>query len=348
MYTQVEKSKENKSKAVANSASQKKCNGKQGFEFVDNRPEAIFHNQLKTKNTHQMMMDVNSNTMQLEKVDADTGSSTFILDVINQLEEALHGSSYLPENEKKELGVEKITPYLSFLRTINRDQDKGQQQKVVKLIKSELGEGSSVTKKNEDTPISLKTNEPKPIQSMKSATPPIQRIGILGGLAVLGGIGALLLGIRRIRENNRDAAVTSNLVLGGSVVDHRGSYANVVATANLTDNRQRVEYDIRWDANCVPGGAHLGQTPGVASPGFVVDRSPGGHPVGSRTSPMARYFNDPGYTTPDGANGTYFYFLDGIEQPGTFYPPGSSWDFRLRVYGINNALLQTHIVNVPW
>jgi 5-methylcytosine-specific restriction endonuclease McrA len=41
MYEQVEKPKENKSRSVANSVTQKKSNEKQGFGFVDNRQEAI-------------------------------------------------------------------------------------------------------------------------------------------------------------------------------------------------------------------------------------------------------------------------------------------------------------------
>lgn len=41
MYVQVEKPKENKGKAVANSIAQKKNNMKQWVGFVDNRPEAI-------------------------------------------------------------------------------------------------------------------------------------------------------------------------------------------------------------------------------------------------------------------------------------------------------------------
>lgn len=40
MYAQVEKSKENRSRAVANSVTQKKSNVKQEFGFVDNRPNA--------------------------------------------------------------------------------------------------------------------------------------------------------------------------------------------------------------------------------------------------------------------------------------------------------------------
>lgn len=41
MYAKVEKSKENKSRAVANAVSQKKRDGKSTFRFEDDRPEAI-------------------------------------------------------------------------------------------------------------------------------------------------------------------------------------------------------------------------------------------------------------------------------------------------------------------
>lgn len=51
MYAQVEKPKENKSRAVANSVVQNKSSGKQGFGFLDNRPEA------KTQNVLQLMMN---------------------------------------------------------------------------------------------------------------------------------------------------------------------------------------------------------------------------------------------------------------------------------------------------
>lgn len=47
MYEQVEKSKENKSKSIANSVDLKKSKGKQGFGFVDNRPEAVAQRKLK-------------------------------------------------------------------------------------------------------------------------------------------------------------------------------------------------------------------------------------------------------------------------------------------------------------
>ena len=47
MYAQVEKTKENKSRAVANSVAQKKSSVKQGFGFVDNRPEAVVQKKMQ-------------------------------------------------------------------------------------------------------------------------------------------------------------------------------------------------------------------------------------------------------------------------------------------------------------
>ena len=47
MYAQVEKPKDNKSRAVANSVAQKKSNVKQCFGFVDNRPEVIAQKKLQ-------------------------------------------------------------------------------------------------------------------------------------------------------------------------------------------------------------------------------------------------------------------------------------------------------------
>lgn len=47
MYEQVEKLKENKSKAVANSVAQKKSNKTQGLDFDNNRPEAALQRKLE-------------------------------------------------------------------------------------------------------------------------------------------------------------------------------------------------------------------------------------------------------------------------------------------------------------
>ncbi len=47
MYAQVEKSKENKNRAVANSVSQNKSGGKQDFGFVDNRKQSVAQRAVK-------------------------------------------------------------------------------------------------------------------------------------------------------------------------------------------------------------------------------------------------------------------------------------------------------------
>lgn len=47
MYKQIEKSKENKSRTVANSVTQKKSDVKQGLGFVDNRPEGVAQRKLQ-------------------------------------------------------------------------------------------------------------------------------------------------------------------------------------------------------------------------------------------------------------------------------------------------------------
>ncbi len=60
MYAQVEKPKENKSRAVANSVAQNKSNGKQGFGFVDNRPEVIAQQKSITKQYDNKYMSPNS------------------------------------------------------------------------------------------------------------------------------------------------------------------------------------------------------------------------------------------------------------------------------------------------
>lgn len=58
MYTQVEKPKENKSRAVANSVGQKKSNGMQGFGLVDNRKKSNVHSLLQMQKCAQLTIDM--------------------------------------------------------------------------------------------------------------------------------------------------------------------------------------------------------------------------------------------------------------------------------------------------
>jgi hypothetical protein len=67
MPEQLKKPKENKSKAVASSAAQKKSNVKQGFGFMDNRPASIVQ-KIQTLNH-------NSPSQPVQKKESNTGLS---------------------------------------------------------------------------------------------------------------------------------------------------------------------------------------------------------------------------------------------------------------------------------
>lgn len=67
MYAQVEKPKDNKSRAIANNLAQKRSTVKQGFGFVDNRPEAITKREFREikNNSSQTIKTINtSNSIQ--------------------------------------------------------------------------------------------------------------------------------------------------------------------------------------------------------------------------------------------------------------------------------------------
>jgi len=131
------------------------------------------------------------------------------------------------------------------------------------------------------------------------------------------------------------------LKLEGPKHEKGNSFALVEAEGKLTDPSQRVHYDIKWDANVVPGGNHLGQQEGVASD-WTEDKSPNGASVGDRNSPEAKYFDDKGNVD---KNGLTFSFNDGIEQKEL---NGGSWWFRLKVVGADGKELASTTVKVDW
>ncbi len=74
MYPKVEKPKENKSRAVANSVAQKQSNVKQGFGFVENRPETVtqrklqeFANRSQTKQGAQLKSITAHNLLPIQR-----------------------------------------------------------------------------------------------------------------------------------------------------------------------------------------------------------------------------------------------------------------------------------------
>jgi hypothetical protein len=70
MYAQVEKPKENKSRSIANSVAQKKCNGKQIYGFVDNRTEAIVQLKLREMANDSSMVEQKAQIIQKVEIQA--------------------------------------------------------------------------------------------------------------------------------------------------------------------------------------------------------------------------------------------------------------------------------------
>ena len=67
MYENVDKQKENKSRAAANSVAQKKSTVKQGFGFVDNRPKTIVQRKSQERTTHYPVEHNTEQVYQLAK-----------------------------------------------------------------------------------------------------------------------------------------------------------------------------------------------------------------------------------------------------------------------------------------
>ncbi|WP_299005642.1 hypothetical protein [uncultured Shewanella sp.] len=63
MYKQVEKPKENVSRAIGNSVVQKKNNREQGVRFVDHRPESVIQRKIRSLYSSQSIQKKESNTM---------------------------------------------------------------------------------------------------------------------------------------------------------------------------------------------------------------------------------------------------------------------------------------------
>jgi hypothetical protein len=169
----------------------------------------------------------------------------------------------------------------------------------------------------------------------------VQRLtGLEIGIIVVG-LGLLAYGLYRLLRRNP----TTRLTLQGPDFDAHGSHALVISEAHLTDITQRVMYYIKWDANVVPGGNHLGQVPGRASD-WVRDLSPDGQPIGSRVNNMGGFFMNPDFSQQNNAAGLHFYFPDGMRQNRQLN--FGSWWFRLRVLSAAGAVLSSSEIEVNW
>ncbi|NET44629.1 hypothetical protein [Okeania sp. SIO2B3] len=80
MYTQVEKTKENNSKAITNSVMQKKSSNTHTFQFVDNRPEAVTQRKLQ-----EMAKSSPVITLPLQKASAMRGQTIQFVGGLSEL-----------------------------------------------------------------------------------------------------------------------------------------------------------------------------------------------------------------------------------------------------------------------
>jgi hypothetical protein len=105
MYAQKEKPAENKSSAVAHSVAQKKNGGKQGFGFMDNRPEAAAQRKLQDLGEHNSYAVQSKMFSKLINKSQRKTKENSVRDIINPIQlktEVIHNSgiqSYLDKDK---------------------------------------------------------------------------------------------------------------------------------------------------------------------------------------------------------------------------------------------------------
>ncbi len=274
-----------------------------------------------------------------------SGAGERILEIVAQLvnlgTQAVMISGKVP-------GISQLNEKLNQLRTIATGGD--EQVKVATLAALE----KEISSTNKSAPTGTEVE-------------PIQMTGLEIVAAVVG-IGALALMLYQCVAGNAQAqvpviapgpfvaipilpppppppvAAAATLTLQGIIHDHVGSDASVLSEAVMTNNTQRVRYEISWDATVAPGGNHLGQVNGVASNGFVEDLSPAGQSIGDRAGNMGGYFANADFSGPDNT-GLYFRFPDHIVQRAL---NNGSWRFRLSVEDADGTVRAQDIVVVDW
>ncbi|MFM2045320.1 MAG: hypothetical protein RLY86_3896 [Pseudomonadota bacterium] len=142
---------------------------------------------------------------------------------------------------------------------------------------------------------------------------------------------------------SRPRLTHATCVLNGSQHDDGKSFASVTARATHLLEGDRCVYEMAWDAAVAPVG-HAGfqavgvqVLEGVASPGFIVDRSQTGEAVGE----MDQFYKE------TQGDGRCFEFRDGIEWPEILQ--GGRWRFRLIVLSSsNNEVARSQEAVVDW
>ncbi len=135
MYEQVEKPKDKKSKAVANSITQKTSNVKQSFRFIDNRPDSIVQKNNSTKIPVQRILDTSGVSTPILRTDIDNmvrsqselsemaNDPKFTLKVFDTLTGSGQGETTLPDDDtaRVNLNIIKVIDSAERLRVAHHE-----------------------------------------------------------------------------------------------------------------------------------------------------------------------------------------------------------------------------------
>lgn len=260
-----------------------------------------------------------------------------LLEIVAQLEAlALEAESVGGTEGAAE--AEKLKAKLVELEKIAKGSDEALKQETLAGLQEEVK--GSLLSAGQTSPETVGNGQaPATVQRLTGL-----EVGLIAAGAVVG-LGLLVGGIWLLVKNRRAARPQAQLTLAGRAHENGRSFASVQASAHLTSRTQRVRYYIRWEANVVPGGHHLGQQANQASVGWVVDRYTDGRPIGSRENGLGGFFRNPDFSGPDDERGLHFFYPDGIQQREL---NDGSWWFKLEVSTADGNVLSSSEVEVDW
>ncbi len=138
---------------------------------------------------------------------------------------------------------------------------------------------------------------------------------------------------------------TAAVRFDGAEIQGGRSYAQVTATAEMTDPTHRVCYEIKWSKDVPPGGMHLGQD-SVAANTWVLDKGPSGEDIGDRNAAV-HYYHKYNSEHDRRKHGLYFTFVDFIIQQQELR--NGAWWFRIRIVDKSGQeLFKSPSVKIDW
>ncbi len=133
MYAQVEKPKENKSRAVANSVTNSQNDLKQGLRFIDNRPEMHIQRKISQLVNSRLMSDPRQQQIvtetpiqrELDRKDIDAiiknvGDDDWLMSIVQELleiyEENKENINYGKSSQGGHVGIQDYAPFIEIIK----------------------------------------------------------------------------------------------------------------------------------------------------------------------------------------------------------------------------------------